>query len=54
MITWLCFMASAIVMFAIVGVGLYLSDRGVFKAAEDAAKDAVAKDVQNIVDKVTK
>jgi len=40
-------------MVLVIGAGVYLSKRGVFKKTEQAAAQAVATDVQNAVSKVT-
>lgn len=47
------FGSAAIFMLLVVGVGVYLAKRGVFKKTEQAAAQAVATDVQNAVNKVT-
>ena len=36
------------------GLGYYLKRRGVLRAAANAAAAAVAQDVQNVADKITK
>lgn len=46
------FLSAAGIIALLVGAGIYLKKRGVFRATADAAKQAVATDVQNAVNKV--
>lgn len=50
--SWFLFGSSAFFLLLVIGVGIYLSRRGVFKKTEQAAAQAVATDVQNAVSKV--
>ena len=52
-LTFVLFSSAAFFMVLVVGVGIYLNKRGVFKKTEQAAAQAVATDVQNAVSKVT-